>query len=277
MKPLWLIEHGVYREHAVPFQREVERQGMICIEVDYAPGKQPPHDILGAELLTEEACVVLWGTLPLMQQIQLRRSWVPGGWCNTENLACATYYSYFGAYLLNDHHTILPGVEAICLQEQLFAEFGDGDEVFVRPSSVHKLFAGRVAYKDDFRDAIAASRYDPTTRIVVSSAKEIGREWRLVIVDDEVVASTQYRDNGTMAISRGCPESVLRFADEMLHEVPWRPDKAFMMDICESNDELYLLELNSFSCSGLYACDLAAVIRAASATAQDAWKANHFG
>ncbi len=65
--------------------------------------------------------------------------------------------------LLNDYYTILPGVEAIRLAEQLYAEFGPDDELFVRPSGVHKLFAGKVVYKDEFCQAIAPARYDPTT------------------------------------------------------------------------------------------------------------------
>ena len=275
MKPTWLIERGVFREHQADFKTEVERQGMVCAEVDYRPGKQPPADIPGGPSLADDACVVLWGTLPLMQQIQLRRAWVPGGWCHTENLECRAYYAYFGPYLLNSYYSILPGVEAIRLQEQLFAEFGPDDEVFVRPSRVHKIFTGKVVYKDDFRDAIAPSRYDPTTLIVISTPKEIGREWRLVIAKDEIVASSQYRDNGAVSISRGCGDDVLHFVSDMLSHVRWRPDNVFMMDVCESEGKLYLLELNSFSCSGLYDCDPAAVIRAASAVAEEEWKTRH--
>ena len=45
-----------------------------------------------------------------------------------------------------------------------------------------------------------------------------------------------------------------------------------MMDVCESNGKLHLLKFNSFRCSGLYDCDLAAVILAASAAAQREWQ-----
>lgn len=273
MKPTWLIERGVYREQSLDFRSEVQRQGMVCVEVDYRPGKHPPEDIVGSSSLTDDACVVLWGTLPLMQQIQLRRQWIPGGWCNIRNLECSNYYAYFGTYLLNRQYSILPGVEAIRHQEQLFAEFGPEDEVFVRPSCVHKIFTGTVVYKDEFRDAIAPSRYDPNTLVVISTPKSIGREWRLVVALDEIVASTQYRNGGAISLSRGCPSEVLQFASEMLRDVRWRPDKLFMMDVCESNGNLYLLELNSFSCSGLYDCDLAVVIGAASTVAENEWNA----
>ncbi len=43
----------------------------------------------------------------------------------------------------------------------------------------------------------------------------------------------------------------------------------------ESNGKLHLLELNSFSCSGLYVCDWAAVIHAASAAAENEWNAQN--
>lgn len=272
MKPTWLVEGGVYPEHALAFTTEVERQGMVCAEVDYQPGKQPPDDILGSPSLADDDCVVLWGTLPLMQQIQLRHSWIPGGWCHINNFECSTYYAYFGPYLLNNYYSILPGVEAIRLQEQLFAEFGPDDEVFVRPSGVHKIFAGTVAYKDEFRDAIAPSRYDPTTLVVIATPKNIGREWRLVVAKDEIVTSSQYRDNGAISVSRGCPDNVSQFASDMLQQVHWRPDNVFMIDVCESNGEPKLLELNSFSCSGLYDCDLATVIREASTIAANEWQ-----
>ncbi len=63
MKPTWLIERGVYGEHAEALRAEVQRQGMSCAEVDYRPAKQPPDDLFGCPALTDDACVILWGTL----------------------------------------------------------------------------------------------------------------------------------------------------------------------------------------------------------------------
>lgn len=275
MKPTWLIERGVYGSQAAALANEVRRQGMKCFEVDYRPGKQAPDDIRGTECLSGDACVVLWGTLPLMRQIQLYRSWVPGGWCDVDKLACSVYYAYFGPYLLNGHYTILPGVEAIRLRDRIYAEFGPDDEVFVRPSGVGKLFTGTVVYRDDFRHAIASSRYDPATLVVISKPREIGREWRLAIAGNEIVAASRYRDHGAISIARGCPSEVLAYTSDMMRQVRWRPDDVFMMDICESDGQLHLLELNGFSCSGIYDCDPAALVQAASAMAEKRWNAGN--
>jgi hypothetical protein len=271
MKPTWLIERGVYGEYAIAFKAEVERQGMDCFEVDYRPGKQPPGDIVGCGNRAEDACVVVWGTLPLVRQVQLHHAWVPGGWCNLENLDYGTYSNYFGPFLLNGRHALLPGAEAAGVQEQLFGQYGANDEIFVRPSGVSKLFPGKVIYKDNFPEAIAASRYDPAMQVVVAQPKEIGREWRLVIASDEIVAASQYRDCGAINIVPDCPTQISEYVGDVLRRVPWRPDSLFVMDVCESDDRLYVLELNCFSCSGFYECDAGAIVRTASEVAEKEW------
>jgi hypothetical protein len=58
----------------------------------------------------------------------------------------------------------------------------------------------------------------------------------------------------------------------MLKEVCWRPDPIFMMDIAESEGQLWLVELSGFSCSWLYACDVGAVVAAASELAARNWQ-----
>lgn len=273
MKPVWLIERGVFGKDVEPFLREVKRQGMTCAEVDYRPGQKPPHDIVGCPELPGNGCALFWGTLPLMQQIHLHHHWIPGGWCNLSGLECRTYYAYFGAYLLNQFYTILPGVEAIRLEDPLFETFGKGDQIFVRPNGVHKLFTGTMASKERFRDILAPTRYDPETLVVVSSPRVLQREWRLIVAERKVIAGCQYRNASGISISPDCPGSVVQFAQQILGKVFWQPDPLFVMDVCESEGNLSLLELNSFSCSGFYACDLPKVIEVASDVAQREWQA----
>jgi hypothetical protein len=273
MRPAWLIEAGIYRDAAESLKREVERQGMVCAQVQYRTGKKPPEDILGCPPIPDDGSVVFWGTLPLMRQIQLYHRWTPGGWCSPTHLDCAVYYAYFGPFLLNHYYTILPGVEAARLVDRLFDDFGRAGAVFVRPSSVHKLFTGTLASYEEFRNATAPSRYDPASLVVVSEPRTIGREWRIVVADGVPVASSQYRNGDNVEIVSGCPERVTDFVVDMLRRVYWRPEPVFVMDVCESQGALYLIELNSFSCSGLYACDLAATVDAVSRVATREWEA----
>ena len=77
-----------------------------------------------------------------------------------------------------------------------------------------------------------------------------------------IVAASQYAVAGTRDVEAGCPREVTEFATTMLDTAPWRPDPIFMLDICESQGRLWLVELNGFSCSW-YACDFAAVVSTA--------------
>jgi hypothetical protein len=183
------------------------------------------------------------------------------------------YFAHFGRFLLNQNHALLPGVEAVRQRDWLYEVFGKDDEVFARPTGCGKVFTGRCLFQDDFASALGPTRYDPATLVVVAAPKEIGREWRLVVAGHRVVAGSQYAVEGSKGVAPGCPEDVHAFVEAMLAEVRWRPDPIFMVDIAELAGRLWLVELNGFSCSWLYACDLAAVVEEASRLATQAWEA----
>ena len=267
MQPIWIIEAGVFGQNAERLRAEVERQGMECWSVrQYALADDSMASLRG-EPLTPDDCVICYSTFPFAQDARARE-WTPGAWCSFDNLACSTYYAYFGRYLLNQQYTLLPGVEALRQREFLYQTFGRSGQVFARPNGVEKLFTGRCVAENDFMTALAPARYDPTTQVVIAAPQTIGREWRLVVAENTIVAASQYMAQGQIAIAPDCPNAVREFVQNMLNEVNWRPDPIFMMDVCESEGKLTLLELNSFSCSGLYACDMAAVVAATSDIAQ---------
>ena len=268
-RSVWLIESGVYGPEIEPLAAEVRRQGMDCRFVTYR------EIVKGPPPLPPGACAIVYGTYPTVRHAMLRCGWTPGGWCSPENLDCTAYYPHFAGFLLNRRHEILTGIEAVRDKDRLFRTFGRDGEVFARPTSVHKLFVGRVIAEPDFETALAPTRYDPETRIVTAEPQKLGREWRLVVAVDILVAGSQYAEAGTRAVTAGCPADVLAFARAMLAAVRWRPDELFMLDVCEADGELRLVELNSFSCSWLYACDFAPVVELASKLALSRWERVH--
>jgi hypothetical protein len=166
----------------------------------------------------------------------------------------------------------MAGVEAIRQVDWLYEVFGKNDEVFARPAGCNKVFTGRCIFRDDFASALGPTRYDPATLVVVAAPREIGREWRLVVAGDRVIAGSQYAVAGSKCVEGGCPAEVCVFAEAMLAEVRWRPDPIFMLDVCEAEGDLQLVELNGFSTSWLYACDVAAVVAAVSELARMEWE-----
>src|SRR5262249_40478276 len=155
MRPVWLIEAGVYGAEGEALAAEIRRQGMAVEVIPFQALQKGRTIVAGSRALADGDCVLGYGTFPFAREIQLHRRWLPGAWCAPATLDCPTYFAYFGRFLLNQRYAILPGVEAIRQQDWLFAVFGKDDEVFARPTGCHKLFTGRCLSRDSFTSALA--------------------------------------------------------------------------------------------------------------------------
>ena len=266
--PVWILEADVFGPNSERLRTAITNQDMECHVVSQHTLTNSLAALRGGRPLADDACVICFSSFPMARFVQKNRGWRPGSWCAFDNLACSTYYAYFGPYLLNDRYVLLPGVEAIRQQNFLYETLARDGEIFVRPNTVEKLFTGQCVKQNDFAAVLEPARHNPAQMVALAAKQLILREWRLVVIEDKVVAASQYFVEGKIEILSGCPDAVLTFAETMLREVLWRPDPIFIMDICESNGRFFLLELNSFSCSGLYGCNLDAVVEAASALAQ---------
>ena len=236
-----------------------EKHGLKFRPVKLFPQSVFPHDIVGAEDIPLDANVFLFGSPALMSHIQRHRRWTPGGWSTFENFSCDIYYSHFGRYLLNDCYTLLPAAEAIRQSTNLYHTFSIGGEIFARPSVGRKLFTGRTFECDEYLKTIGECP-DPQSLIVISKPKLIQREWRFYIANNRICTYSQYACNGERELSKDVPIDAIEFVESVLKNTIWRPDPMFAMDVCVSDGQIKLLELNAFSCSNLYEGDLNAII-----------------
>lgn len=187
----------------------------------------------------------------------------PGVYCNLDNFKCTTYYPYYSKYLLNSPYCMMPYGDLLSNKESLFKWLGNNNSLFIRPNSGFKDFTGQVVNYETFeRDLAGLESVEPDKSLlcVVSEPQNIETEWRLVIVNKKVVASSQYRNAGKHDEIIGCPLSVFLYAQILIDDVGWEPDLCYTMDICLLRNDLRLVELNSFSCSGLYECNLKCVV-----------------
>jgi hypothetical protein len=272
MRPTWLFEADVFGETAEPLKAEIRRQGMWCHVTRQALLAQGIGDTFRSHRIGAEDCVVACGCFPFVRFVLENCHWVPGAWCVPDSLACSSYYPHFRSYLLNRRHLITTGIEALRDREAILAEIGREGQVFIRPDGCQKTFTGRVVEVDEFENALAPACYDPATRVVVAEPRTIAREWRLIIAEGTLIAASQYLMAGELVVEPGCPVAVSTYAASMLAAVSWRPDDIFMADVCESEGELYLLELNPFSSSAVYPCDYQAVVSVVSELAIRAWE-----
>src|SRR5262249_46571228 len=93
--PVWLIEADVYGSEVEPLVAEVRRQGMACGFVRHRELVKGPPPVVGERTLLPGACVVVYGTYPVVRQAQLHSGWVPVGWLDPSTIDCASYYPHY--------------------------------------------------------------------------------------------------------------------------------------------------------------------------------------
>lgn len=246
----WLIEDGPFAEDIGPILSAINSQGMNYNLVKYIPFQSGQYN-----LYNKKDCVICYGSINLIRQLQKEYSWVPGSWCNFKNFECSTYYSYFGKHLLNDDYIMLPFNEIGRRKELLYNYFGD--PIFIRPNSGVKTFTGHLLDKKYFDKDFAhmLSFVSPESLTIISSAKNIEKEWRFIACDKKIISGCQYMEKGELNILTNYDEYAKLAADKVASEV-WEPDSIYVIDICLERYIGYkLLEINSFSCSGWYLND----------------------
>lgn len=282
MKVKWLIEDYEHDSSLQPLMDEVRKQGMELKVIKYEPWESGEFN-----QYSNEDCVVFYGTLNLGRQLQKEKGWIPGVYCNFQNLCCITYYSYWAKYLFNSDYIMLPFMEIKRREDYVFDMFGVDNCIFIRPNSGAKTFTGQVLKREEIDQEFklfanyAAKPLDQIT-VVISSPKIIEKEWRFVVVDKKVTACSQYRDFAKEKISDSKKEYELFMEEgseigakllvDRIAAEEWQPDIAYTLDICKSNGEYSLLEANSFSCSGLYESKPEPIVKEISKAALEEWE-----
>ena len=210
----------------------------------------------------DQPCV-FHGSLGNADRIRRELPWRPGSYCNTEAFLCSSWYPQAKEFLLHEQWEVMSAARLVETATSIFDRIGDGSVIFVRPDSPLKPFSGRVVKRGRLTlEALDHGFYydDVEIPVVVTPVRRIEQEWRFVVVEREVVAGSGYIADGRTAIpdlEKGKP---WLFAEEIAQRLA-SPDAVYVMDVCESDRGLRLLELNPFSGADLYACDGDQIVR----------------
>lgn len=150
---------------------------------------------------------------------------------------------------------------------------------FIRPIDDSKTLNGRVWTPEEFVEwklKVKDILWDLIVQI--SPVKEIWSEYRFWIVDERIITSSQYKVGDRILYS---PIVDQRFHDFALGvagsefyllpriegqprstERKWRPEKAFVLDLCETPDGIKIVEINTINSAGLYAADVQKLVMA---------------
>lgn len=198
--------------------------------------------------------IVPRGTIDFIEKIEKHTK---EKYITLDNYTCSNYYSYYKELLLNYDYIILPWAELEYKKEIIFKCF-DTDELFIRPNSGRKIFTGTSLTKkwwDKELKVIAnlpSSNIKSTDLVLISSYKNIGDEYRVLLHNDKVIDFTCYTENLENL-------KIQNILDAFV--IPYWPDKYWTMDLCVYNNWPRIIEINSFNSAGLYNMDYDKIIK----------------
>jgi hypothetical protein len=216
--------------------------------------------------------VLFLGTLRSAKRIRNQGPWWPGAWCDLEALRCASYYPLLGDLLVNADYMMVPWHELKRkwpLIRNLFLTQYESKDVFIRPDSGDKGFTGFVLCEEesaeffDSQYAYTGDQMRIADLCVVAPAKNITAEVRTFIGQGRVISASYYRKDKAQYWNRDVPQEAVAVAETAAKAMGSNCDPMYVIDVALVDDIWKVLELNSFSCSGVYDCDLVPIVNLA--------------
>ncbi len=205
---------------------------------------------------------IFHGSLGNAARLKREMDWQPGSLCDEEEFSFSSIYKKYRDFLLNRDPVFTTISEVLGSPHIMDALSNGAGKIFARPNSPLKEFSGRVIGTKNLTPShfdYGFYHSDMSLPIVLAEFKKIGKEFRFVCITDKIVTGCEYIADGRkggVSIDTG---EAWQFA-QRIADLKMEKDLAYIIDICESDKELYLVETNPFSGSDLYACDATRII-----------------
>jgi hypothetical protein len=262
----YILERMIYGQRPLP--DVIRSLGHDVIEIEREDDGTYSH------IDSIDGPVVLYGSHDFTKKVNPDGRFQPGHLGVNRRTSASQYMSYLPLdWFLNRKATFMTWAMFKHRAHELFIEHNT-NLLFVRPDSGFKTFAGQRIKRDLVDDDISTleqiSGVMEDTLILVNPGVEIQGEFRFVIADKQVIAGSEYRWDGKLDVRRDWPQECWNLAQQVAdHE--WQVDIAYTCDVALTEDGPKIVELNGFSCAGLYACDLEKVVIGVSKAATREW------
>lgn len=202
---------------------------------------------------------IFYGSTTMGELVMKDNSLNAGFFFNPASFSIANYFEKWGIHMLNY------GALVTSFNDLMSKEYESDKLLFIRPDDDSKSFSGEVKQFGEIRQwfdqlkTIDNASLSLDSPIIVSEPYHLRYEWRLWIVDKQVVAASKYREDFRLKKEKGCPSEVIQFAEQRCAE--YTPHDVFVMDICETGDNYYIVESGCLNSAGFYEADIDAIVR----------------
>lgn len=239
----WVVQENLYNEEG--FDSLIRALDVLALP--YSIHKVIPFAGEIEPDVNPDGKVVVMGSISLNKLAQLR-NWNPGVFTN-ENFDFMVQRDHWGNHMLNADATIYR-FEDIPRHNKPF---------FLRPVHDTKAFPAKVYDWDELEEwrenvlhlfGVETPQVSSETLCVLTKPKDIYAEYRTWVIDRVVVAASKYKTGTLIAYDSMVPYNIVRYAEDV-SEI-WTPHRAFVLDICETEDGLKILEVNNLNSAGFY-------------------------
>ena len=234
----WVVQENLFREPGYDkLISTLERFGIshTIVSVNSKECKITPD-------VNPEGNVIVMGAVT-MWKIAKAKGWFPGSFINAD-FDSGIQVQHWKAKMFN-HDCYIGLLSNIPTQTGKF---------FIRPAKDSKVFTGHVTDMENLQYLNC-----PKDVIVqVSSCKDIYAEYRLWIINNDIVTASRYVRGGVVSYSDDVEDDILSFGQDCINE--WTPAKAFCLDVFRGEDGPKIGEVNNINSAGFYAADVQKII-----------------
>lgn len=221
--------------------------------------------------LVNGGCSVLYCSLNTARA-NVKYDCYPGIYYNHNHFFCTEYFNHYWDDLLNQGMFVTYEMLRRS-KSMLFEKFGNNGAIFIRPNVGFKTFTGTVVTEEHFvkdTEYLGYGEIDKHELILVAEPKNIHAEYRVVIANKKAITMSQYRRDGIYELDGTHIPEVMKYAEDVT--AGWQPESVFVADIAKVTEGYKLIEINSFSCSGLYNCNTDIIVEEVSKVAEQEWE-----
>lgn len=213
------------------------------------------------EIQHKNAIPIIYGSTTFMLNAFRDTRYQTGVFYHPDTFQMQNYVKHWKENVLNYDGFLVPFGELSTIKSSPSKKW------FLRPNHDGKEFSGQVLSFEElvsWSDKICSLNlpdFNKTTEIWLSEPKEILKEWRLFIVDNQIVSACRYAQYGELNESKNdLPNAMLDFAKTMINT--YRLHDIYVMDIAEIKTGFKLIECNCFNGTGFYQHNIEAIISA---------------
>jgi hypothetical protein len=243
----YIVQKNIFKE--VHFNLLIDSLQKLGLDYEVVRFIPFAHEV---EFVTQRKDIWVWGAYDITYTAS-KYGWKPGSMFN-RNHNFEVYAPKFGMEnMLNGDGTVIDFTGELP---------PDMPYLFARPTLDTKSFTAEVYSRESWEAYVkvcisseVSDQLTAETRVLVAPPKHIQQEVRCWVVGGKVVTTSRYKMGSRVSMENYDDETrFTEFAQRMVDK--FQVAEAFVLDVCEADDELKVVEVNCINCAGFYRADM---------------------